>query len=327
MYIGLILSIIYFCYLVIVTVQILLRKRQSQIIISWLFTIYFLPYVGVVLYLLFGLDRDGRKIVKTIPEDLILQTFSDIHRVQREYIARDVPEASGNVRKNLSLLLSGGRSVITLGNRIVFQFSGKEHFESLLRDIGAAGQPPYILRRACSGGVFGPDSRWDILRKLYIAMLTGARERVYIQSPYFVPDESVLSALETAALGGVDVRLMIAGIPDKLVTFWVAENYFPSLLDAGLRIFRYNAGFFHAKTISADGEIAAVGSCNLDVRSLQIDYEMDAVLYDESLVKQLEDRFLQDCSLCIEITREVMRTYSFPVRLRNSLCKIIAPLL
>ncbi len=475
---GLILSIVYICYVVLVTVQILLKKRQSQIIISWLLTIYFLPYAGILLYLLFGLDRNGTKIVKTLPEDLILQHFSEIHRAQSSFIAEGALETDGNVRRNLLLLLNGGHSIITMGNEVVFHYSGADHFESLLNDIEAARHsirmeyfiwrsdnlgrrlldlleakvregvevqllfdgvgcfftlsrayrkalkasniehryfldPRSVVRRrfvnyrnhrkivvidgrigytggmnvgdeyitggrrfttwrdthmrmtghcvsvmeavffadwSNSGGAVtetlevpevlhvepgvpvqivcsGPDSRWDILRKLYITLLTGARRRVFIQSPYFVPDESVLSAMETAALGGVDVRLMIAGVPDKRVPFWVAENYFPSLLEAGVRIFRYTAGFLHAKTISADGEIAAVGSCNLDVRSLQIDYEMDAVLYDASLVSELDERFTFDCTSCTEITAEFFRGVSFPLRLRNALCKIIVPLL
>jgi cardiolipin synthase len=173
----------------------------------------------------------------------------------------------------------------------------------------------------------GPDSDWNSLRMLYANLIHNANERIYIQSPYFVPEATVMNALLTAALSGIEVHVMMTGVPDKRIPFWVAHTYFEDLIRAGVRIYLYQAGFFHAKTLVADDSIATIGSCNLDVRSFHLDYELNAVFYDREVARDLIETFETDLTECIRIDEKYIRKLHLPSLLRNSFFRIIAPLL
>ncbi len=173
----------------------------------------------------------------------------------------------------------------------------------------------------------GPDSTWYSVQHLYFSIIANADRTVLIQSPYFVPDDGIKTALETAALSGIDVRLMMAGLPDKHIPFWAAQTYFPSLLEAGVKIYLYTGGFFHSKVVAVDDLIVTTGSCNMDVRSFFLDYEVNAVFFDEVMGKTFADQFARDMEQCTEMTKELYRTVSLPRQLRNSVCRIFSPLL
>ena len=111
---------------------------------------------------------------------------------------------------------------------------------------------------------------WEASRRAHMTAISGAQRRVRIQSPYFVPDQAMFETLINAAQRGVDVELMMTGKVDKRLPFWAAQTYFRPLLQAGGRIFLYEAGFFHAKTIVVDSLFGAVGTMNMDVRSLRL---------------------------------------------------------
>jgi cardiolipin synthase A/B len=173
----------------------------------------------------------------------------------------------------------------------------------------------------------GPDSDWNSIRMMYANLIHNANQRIFVQSPYFVPEATVMNALTTASLSGVEVNLMMTGVPDKRIPFWVAHTYFEELIAAGVNIYLYEAGFFHAKTLVIDDSIATVGSCNLDVRSFHLDYELNAFFYDQHTAKELIEKFEEDRSSCRKIQREDIRRLAVPLRLRNSLFRMIAPLL
>ena len=173
----------------------------------------------------------------------------------------------------------------------------------------------------------GPDSDWNSLRMMYANLIHNANQRIFVQSPYFVPEATIMNALTTASLSGVEVNLMMTGVPDKRIPFWVAHTYFEELIAAGVNIYLYEAGFFHAKTLVIDDSIATVGSCNLDVRSFHLDYELNAFFYDQHSAKELIEKFEEDLSSCRKIEREDIRRLALPLRLRNSLFRMIAPLL
>jgi cardiolipin synthase len=173
----------------------------------------------------------------------------------------------------------------------------------------------------------GPDSDWYSIQQLYFNLIANADQKVLIQSPYFVPDDSIRIAMETAALSGVDVRLMMTGIPDKHIPFWAAHTYFDNLLSAGVKIYLYEKGFFHSKAVIIDDKIVTSGSCNMDVRSFFLDYELNAVFYDEKTAKMFSDQFEKDMENCILLTLEMHRTSGIPSKLRNSVCRIFSPLL
>src|SRR5207248_3993869 len=128
----------------------------------------------------------------------------------------------------------------------------------------------------------GPDSRWAAIRQLYANMIISAEQHVYLQSPYFILDGSIAEALRSAAMSGVDVKVMISARPSgNRWPDWAGNTYFGDVVDAGVRIFLYQNGYLHAKTISIDSKICAIGSANIDIRSFSINYEMNAVLYDD----------------------------------------------
>jgi len=175
--------------------------------------------------------------------------------------------------------------------------------------------------------VSGPDSKWSSIHQLYFSMITNANNKIYIQSPYFIPDRSIIKALETAALSGVEVHLMMTGNPDKRLPFWTAQTYFESLLSAGVKIYLYKKGFLHSKVIIMDELISTVGSCNMDIRSFHINYEVNAVMYDKSISKKLTQSFLDNIEDCIRVKKGTYKDRKFLYKVRDSLCRLMAPLM
>lgn len=174
----------------------------------------------------------------------------------------------------------------------------------------------------------GPDSDWYSLKDLYFNMISNANEEVLIASPYFVIDESIEEALVTAALAGVKVRIIMAGSPpDKWIPFWVAQTYYERLIEAGVEFYQYQKGFYHSKYIVADGKIATIGTCNMDIRSFELHYEINVVIYNIARAGVLKRIFDDDLSNSRKISLEECENLSFAGKLRNSIFRIIAPLL
>src|SRR5690606_21195597 len=147
----------------------------------------------------------------------------------------------------------------------------------------------------------GPDSQWAAIRQLYFAMIATAQRRVFLQSPYFIPDASIAEALKASALSGVDVRVMISARPSgNPLPDWAGQTFMLEAVEAGVRVLLYEKGYLHAKTISIDSEICSIGSANIDIRSFSINYEINAVLYSERLAAKLEEDFERDVKHCIE---------------------------
>ncbi|MBN2617348.1 MAG: cardiolipin synthase [Spirochaetales bacterium] len=175
--------------------------------------------------------------------------------------------------------------------------------------------------------VSGPDSKWSSIHQLYFSMITNANNKIYIQSPYFIPDASILKALETAALSGVEVHLMMTGNPDKKMPFWTAQTYFDSLISAGVKIYLYKKGFLHSKVIIVDDLISTVGSCNMDIRSFHINYEVNAVIYDREVSNQLKEQFFIDVNDSIIANKSIYRKKRFVYKFRDSICRLTSPLM
>jgi cardiolipin synthase len=173
----------------------------------------------------------------------------------------------------------------------------------------------------------GPDSQWAAIRQLYFFMIMSAQQNVYLQSPFFILDESVAEALKAAALAGVDVQVMIAAdnFPNPFAD-WAANTYAHELGKAGVKIYLYHGGYLHAKTVSIDGKICSVGSANMDIRSFHINYELNALSYDRRIAQQLEADFQRDLAHCSEFSWRGYEKRHFLVRLRDSLARLLSPL-
>jgi cardiolipin synthase len=177
--------------------------------------------------------------------------------------------------------------------------------------------------------VSGPDSRWRAIRQLYFALINSARSHVYIQSPFFILDETISEAIKAAALAGVDVRIMLGDVGyGNQLPYWAGYTYMAEVARAGAKIFLYRRDrYFHPKTISIDSQICSVGSANMDIRSFSINYELNAVIYDEGLARELEAAFTRDCNDCEEFSRKRYRTTAGWRRLRDSVARLASPLL
>ncbi len=173
----------------------------------------------------------------------------------------------------------------------------------------------------------GADSRWDSIHQMYFTMITNANKEIYIQTPYFIPDQSIMTALETAALSGISVNILMTGIPDKLIPYWAAHTYFEPLLNAGVNIFLYKKGFMHSKIVIADGTIVSIGSCNLDMRSFHINYEINALIYDSEIAGEMITSFYKDLEFSETVTRAYLQKTGIFRKFRNSAIRILSPVM
>ncbi len=173
----------------------------------------------------------------------------------------------------------------------------------------------------------GPDSKWPSIKDGYLKMISDAKERVYIQTPYFIPDTSILEALKVAGLSGVDVRVMIPNKPDHIFVYWAGLSYIGELLEAGVRFYTYEDGFLHAKTFLTDDIMTSVGTANLDIRSFELNFEVNAFIYDREVNKKMADQFFKDLEVCEEITREKYANRSNMVKIKESISRLLSPIL
>ncbi len=144
---------------------------------------------------------------------------------------------------------------------------------------------------------------------------------------YFVPDYSVYDVMINAALSGIDVRFMMTGIPDKRIPFFAAQTYYRKLIEAGGTVYLYDAGFFHSKTIVIDGIIGAVGTMNMDQRSLKLHKELMCWVFAEDFARQCVDAFVADMENCREVTLDDVLTVRRLKRFRNQAARLFSNIL
>jgi cardiolipin synthase len=174
----------------------------------------------------------------------------------------------------------------------------------------------------------GPDSKWETIRQAYLAMIALARDHVYLQSPFLILDTSVAEAMSTAALAGVDVRVMIAPRGGELSPAYRAGmTYAAGLARAGVDVLLYQGEYFHSKTICVDSRICSIGSANIDIRSFSINYETNLVVYDEAVTRELEADFLDDVTRCTKFSADAYDAQKTSTRLLDSVMRLGSPLI
>lgn len=173
----------------------------------------------------------------------------------------------------------------------------------------------------------GPDHKEEYIKNAYMKIINNAKRNVYIQTPYLVLDEPMADALKIAALSGIDVRIMVPGKPDHFFMEWILSSTMGELMECGVKIYRYQKGFIHAKTIVADGKISTVGTANLDIRSFQLNFEVNAIIYDSKTAKNLEDIFNSDINDCKLVSLEEYNSRGRVIRIKEALIRLIAPIL
>ncbi|HOE63513.1 MAG TPA: cardiolipin synthase [Candidatus Sumerlaeota bacterium] len=174
----------------------------------------------------------------------------------------------------------------------------------------------------------GPDQDVNAIREWYYTVAARARQRLWISTPYFIPDETMIDGLRMAANMGVDVRLLTQGQPpDQWLPYLAARYYWEEMLAAGVRIWRYGKGMFHAKVILADGLLASVGTANFNIRSLHLDFEVNCLIYSPVLIAELENRFLQDLADSEEVNGAIFKKRPGWIHAAENACRLFSPIL
>jgi cardiolipin synthase len=173
----------------------------------------------------------------------------------------------------------------------------------------------------------GPDSDWDSIGQAFFSMIAGAKSKVYIVTPYLMPPREIVYALKTAAMRSVDVRILIPHKSDSRIPKWSSFSYVGDLLEAGVHIYFYQAGFIHSKYIIVDSVLSTIGTTNLDFRSLETNFEVNAFVYDKAFSIRLEKLFKLDLQNSMEVKIEEWKKRKWNHKVRESLAHLVSPLL
>ncbi len=173
----------------------------------------------------------------------------------------------------------------------------------------------------------GPDGRDETIKQNYVKLISSAQKSIYIQTPYFAPDASVMEALKIAALSGVDVRIMIPNKPDHMFVYWATYYYVGELLKYGVKVYTYENGFLHAKTVVIDSVVSSVGTANFDVRSFKLNFEVIAIIYDTMKSTELKNIFEEDINYSLELTNELYLQRGIVIKFKESISRLLSPLL
>ena len=174
--------------------------------------------------------------------------------------------------------------------------------------------------------VSGPDSSWEAIHRLHVAAIHSAERRVWLATPYFVPGEAARMALTSAALGGLDVRLLVPKVSDSWLVTLAARSYFDELLAAGVKIYEYGPRMLHSKALLCDDDLAIVGSANFDHRSFRLNFEVSLLFRDAALCRELAGLMHSECdrSACVPVNRARL---PFRSRLAEAVARLMSPLL
>lgn len=173
----------------------------------------------------------------------------------------------------------------------------------------------------------GPDSDWESIGQAYFAAIASAAESVYISTPYLMPTADIVTALKTSALGGIDVRIIVPGMSDAITPKWGTNSYIEELLEAGVKIYFYKAGFIHSKVIVVDGIFSSVGTANLDFRSLETNFEVNAMIYDEEIAGILATQFIEDQAKSDQVILDEWVKRPRINKIKESFARILSPML
>lgn len=173
----------------------------------------------------------------------------------------------------------------------------------------------------------GPDSDWASIQQAYFTLINMAKRYVFISTPYFMPGETTLNSLKTAAMSGVDVRIMLPHKSDSLLTYWCSRSFVEELLEAGVKVYWYQKGINHSKVIIVDGIVSSVGTANMDLRSFEQNFEVSFILYDRDVTKKLAGYFLKDLQSSTEVTIQRWKFRPKREKVYESVARLFAPVL
>lgn len=219
-----------------------------------------------------------------------------------------------------------GDIVYSLQHRFILDWNSQHHFEITQGE-------PYFPDAISQGHVAtqlvtsGPDEDKEQIKLTYMKMISGAEREIVIQTPYYIPSDALHESLKLALLSGIQVKMMIPNKPDHPLVYWATYFHAADLVKYGAKVYTYENGFVHSKTLIIDGEYASVGSANLDYRSLQLCFEANVVIYNYDIAQKLRNDFIKDLKLSRALTLERYEQRSKIVRFKEGLARLIAPML
>ncbi len=230
--------------------------------------------------------------------------------------------------RDTHIKLQGG-SASMLQMRFLLDYSYCSNDEIKLDDESTFKKyfPPKERYEECGVQIVssGPDVGIDSIKYGYIKLINSAKHSLYIQTPYFIPDEAMLEALKIAKASGVDVRIIVPGVPDKNFVYAITLSYIGELLRSGIKVY-FHEGFIHSKTIVMDKLVASIGTTNFDIRSFALNYEVNAFIYDEEFAALCKQTFLDDLKVCSLIDKDEYFKRGVFTRMFESVCRLLANL-
>lgn len=220
-----------------------------------------------------------------------------------------------------------GDAVLELNGRFVldWRFTTKEQLDIVPKNFKPGPNDGKVGVQIVS---CGPESSAVEVKRAMMRMITYAEKKVFLQTPYFVPDPSIFESLKMAAQSGVDVRVMIPCMPDHIFVYWATYSYVGELLRSGGRAFIYDDGFLHAKTMVVDGEVGTVGSTNFDNRSFRLNFETNAFIFDRDFAKEMEEAFENDLELHgHELTYEEYQKRGLIIKFKEAISRLLSDIL
>ena len=202
--------------------------------------------------------------------------------------------------------------------------SDRKYYPELSQRQLAGGAPCALLQVVTSG----PVMPYPEIMQGFVRIIMAARRYVYIETPYFLPTEPVLFALKTAALAGIDIRILVPQTNDTWFSEWASRSYLREAAEAGIKVGLYTPGFLHSKLMVCDDSISTCGSANVDFRSFENNFEANVFLYDEGIARQMKQLFLDDEAESVQFASLSERARPrFHVRLWESLVRLLSPLM
>lgn len=264
--------------------------------------------------------RNHRKIVVIDNRVAYVGGFN----IGKEYI--DLSEKFGHWRDTHLRICGSAVQSLQLRFILDWNYAANENLlqnEKLLSPSSGGGRDHCEVQIISSG----PDNTIEQIRDNYMRLITKAKQRIYIQTPYFIPDEAVLKALLIAVRSGIEVNIMIPCKPDHPFVYWATYSYIGDLVMAGANCYTYENGFLHSKGVIADGEVFCYGTANMDIRSFSLNFEVDAVVYSSKKAQEMERIFKEDLNVCKKITKDSYAGRPLIIRLKEQVCRLLSPLL
>ena len=244
--------------------------------------------------------------------------------VAKEYIGKD--KKFGYWRDTHMKIC--GDAVVNLHMRFIMDWNYAAK-KNLFKDLKYTHVEPYEGREKCEVQIIssGPDSQLQNIRNNYLRLISKAEKSIYIQTPYFIPDEAVLSALVIAIHSGVEVRIMIPCKPDHMFVYEATYSYIGDLVNEGAHCYTYDNGFLHAKTMTVDDKVSICGTANMDIRSFALNFEVAAIVYDENKARKMRLLFEEDVKHSTKITRDMNKKRSLWFKFRERISRMLSPIL